>query len=165
MIGKMLAIYEVVPESLKSVSYFIIDSDKGKQSIKKYLDRAICICTEEGFKKYNISGLPTHVYIISLPDGEAMEDLFDEYMPHVTKCVYDIWAPDFSLNAQIPTNLSRCASQARTAHITDERSATDLIKNMQDTKDIFWAQKDAQGYKINASKLLAMKKLLGLVDH
>ena len=99
--------------------------------------------------------------MLLLPEGFAVEDLFDEFKDEVEECAKAIYQDDFRLRDTAPMNLTRAASAARRkdkpANL-DEAKAD--IRNEQDVKDRFWAKLAASNYKLATAHADALKRLI-----
>ncbi len=148
-----------IPDLVQKKAYFIVDSDKGKDVYSKYIvgDPQL----SNGFKKYLIPNSKSNLYIITLPDGFAVEDLFGEYETHLDSCINLIWdVKSWKLRTTIPTNLSRVASRARGNIITSLSEARKLIRNEQDIKDSFWSLAKKYSYSFEDQYVMNLKNLL-----
>jgi len=159
-VGNYLDVLSATPEFLRSLAYFIVDADHGLKDIERHYKDAKLIKEKDGFKKYRVSDLQ-NAYLVLLPEGTAVEGLFDEYPNHLQECISKIWKKDFSLKSTIPTSLSRVTDKARSTAVSSKAEAIALIRNKQDVKELFWAKVKSEGYKIGATKSTALKDLLG----
>ena len=160
-VKKYLDVLRATPEILQSEAYFVVDADKGKKSdIKVHIEAMKEVASERGFKKLKYDNC--NIFIVLLPEGKAVEDLFDEYEDHLNECVDKIWSRGFEIKSGIPSNMSRVVSKARNSKISDKGEAIELIKNEQDVKDLFWGKVENSGYKINACNIQTLKEFLSI---
>lgn len=160
-IKKYLDVLKASPEIMQSEAYFIVDNDKGKQQIESHINAMNKVAEENGFVKLQYG--KNNIFLILLPMDKSIEFLFDEYEDHVSECIDKIWYSNpFKLKDIIPTNLSRVADQARKqcSFIKNKTEAFDLIKNIQDVKDLFWMKVKSNKYKISYNNSQDMKKLI-----
>ncbi len=160
-VKKYLDVLRATPEILQSEAYFVVDADKGKRSdVKVHIEAMKEVISERGFKKFKYDNC--NIFIVLLPEGKAVEDLFDEYDDHLNECVDKIWNQDFKIKSGIPSNMSRVVSKARNSKVSDRAGAVELIKNEQDVKDLFWGKVKNNSYKINTSNIQTLKTLLSI---
>ncbi len=160
-VKKYLDVLRATPEILQSEAYFLVDADKGKKSdIKIHIEAMKEVLSDGGFKKFKYDNC--NIFIILLPAGMAVENLFEEYEDHLNDCVNKIWDQDFKIKSGIPSNMSRVVSKARNNTISTKIGAIELIKNEQDVKDLFWQKVKDNGYKIKTSNIKTLKTFLAI---
>lgn len=158
-IKRFLDVLSSSPKISDSKTYFIVDGDKGLETIRSYVDSATLKVTKKGFVKLTLRGLP-NVFLILLPDDTAVENLFDEYDDHISECVSEIWDDSFKCKKKTPSHLSGAVSKARRMPVTNFIEAASLIANEDEVKSIFWKDVEKNGYKISSSKAKIIKDLM-----
>ncbi len=159
-IAKYIDVFINNEDLIRRSVYFIVDSDKGASHLSRFLSTT---AQEEanGFKKFKIKGAE-NIFVLMLPNGFAVENLFDEYENHLENCISKIWdIATWRIQPSIPSNLTRACSKVRAHQISSLAQARGLICNEQDVKDIFWEFVASQNLQISKSNSASIKKLLG----
>lgn len=161
-VKKYLDVLRATPEILQSEAYFVVDADKGgKSDIKIHIEAMKEVSSDRGFKKLKYDNC--NLFIILLPEGAAVEDLFDEYGDHLNECSDKILNKTFKkIKSGTPSNMSGVISKARRSSVSDRAGAIELIRNQQDVKDLFWGKVKNNAYKINAQNMQTLKTLLSI---
>ena len=158
-VGKTIEVLLNTPELIHQKAYFIIDNDRGKEALSRYIPDNVA-AQSGGFDKYKVNN-STKIFIITLPPGYAVEDLFDEFDNHVSNCVTKIWnTASWSIKLNIPSNLSRVCAKARSHTVDSILSAKELIKNEQDVKNLFWQLVEINNYRLIQQYIDNLKKLI-----
>jgi hypothetical protein len=156
---KYLAVLPHLQPLINERAYFIIDSDKGKQSLTATITNARLDADIDGWRKYETSD---GVFLVLLPDGSAVEDLFEEWDDELKRAIGDLFDHTFALNKSVPLDLSRVVSALRSKRPQDEAAAKGILRSHQDVKDRFWASVEQRGYAIAPSHAAALRQLLDL---
>ena len=159
-IKKFISVLLSSPSFIRQNIYFIIDADAGLKQFSEYLP-AHASNNIDGFKLYKISG-STKLFILALPDGFSVENLFSEFNAHLDNCVSKIWdLASWNIRSSIPKELTRACSEARSKNdINSEDQAKKLIKNHQDVKDSFWIEAEKNKYQFDAALINKIKSLI-----
>ncbi|MCR4325268.1 MAG: AAA family ATPase [Patescibacteria group bacterium] len=158
-VGRYLDLLKAAPQILGSAAYFIVDGDGGLDSIKRHTEDAGEGAERSGFKKLEVKDIPK-VFLIVLPAGQAVEDLFAEYDGHLRNCVHQIWKADFSLKSSTPSYFSGIVSGARRKRITNQQEAIVFLRNHDEVKEVFWKEVEKNGYSFSPKNRKALQALL-----
>lgn len=157
---KHIAVFVALPELVRGKAYFIIDNDRGKKEFQQFLTTKQRTASRDGFSSYSAS---ERVQLILLPEGSAIEELFDEFDDVLEECIHSVFDDAWALRDDIPTSLSRAVSKLRSRPRPETMDdAKGLMKNEQDVKDIFWSKVEDSGYGLSEAKSQVLKDLLGL---
>jgi AAA15 family ATPase/GTPase len=160
-VGNYLDVLSATPEFLRSLAYFIIDNDRGLKTIERHFKDAELVLEKDGFRKYRVKEVSS-AYLVLLPEGTAIEELFDEFPNHLQECFPKIWKADLSLKETVPTSLSRVNGKARSTILYTKIEAINMLRNHQDVKDLFWDKVKSEKYKFSRTKTAVLLSLLGV---
>ncbi len=139
-------------------SYFIVDNDQGKKEIKNWIEPKKEVAAANGWRKFDCGG---DCYLILLPEGYAIEHLFNEWPEILQVAVEDLY--DLStkkLRVSVPMDLARAAGILRNRAPADPDQGKLVLAAQQDVKDRFWQR--GGGTTMAAEHAQALKKLLDL---
>lgn len=157
-VKKYVEVFRTVTGIVPKKAFFLLDNDKGVKEFGAYLTPQSLKSEDSSFTLYSLGN---GVFVLLLPQGFAVEDLFDEFEAEIEECVRSIYQDDFQLRDTVPLNLTRAASTARRKGRTtnlDEAKAT--IRNEQDVKDIFWTKLGANNYQVAPTHSAALQRLI-----
>ena len=141
--------------ALTDPTYFIVDNDEGIQQIQRFVDAGKVVATSAGWKKIEVA---PRCYLIVLPEGQAAEDLFDQWQEHLEGAINDIYDQQLKLQKNIPTHFSRVVSDLRKRTLSSRDEIKKVLRKHQDIKDAFW--KIADGLKISDAQRAALLALI-----
>lgn len=157
-VKKYVEVFRTVSGIVPKKAFFLLDNDKGMKEFGTYLTPQTLKAKQGQFSLY---ALGNEVFIVLLPEGFAVEDLFDEFEDEVEDCAKAIYQDDFSLRKIAPMNLTRAASAARAqGNLANLDEAKSTIRNQQDVKDRFWAKLATNNYKLAQAHAESIKKLI-----
>lgn len=141
--------------------YFLLDNDAGSKDFKNAIEIGDLIdTTETGFKKFEFEN---NVYLILLPEGNAMEELFDQHDSLLESIANQIFNSDHTkatTTKNTPATLSRVHASMRHKTATGLENAKQLIRNQQDVKDAFWDKVEQNDWQINEDAAAELISLL-----
>lgn len=153
-IDVFLSVSGIIPKN----AFFLLDNDKGVKDFGSYLTQQKLKLQHDSFSLY---ALGNGVFVILLPQGFAVEDLFDEFEDEIEECVREIYQDDYYLRETVPMKLTRAASAARRkgkmANLDEAKAA---IRNEQDVKDRFWEKIATNNYHISTVHANALIRLM-----
>jgi len=157
-VKKYIDVFRAVSGIVPKKAFFLLDNDKGAQDFKDYLTQHT-LKAKQG--QFVLHALGNEVFVVLLPAGFAVEDLFDEFEEELEECAKAIYQDDFRLRAQAPMILTRAASAARArGNVANLDEAKNVIRNQQDVKDVFWTKLEANNYKVAKVHAEAIKALI-----
>lgn len=157
-VKKFLNVFTTVPYVVRKRAFFILDRDLGSKEFACHIRADNVVAEDREFALHQVSG---DVFLILLPEGKAVEDLFCEFQDFVEERVSEIYAADWNFKSSVPTNLTRAvAALRRKAKPSSKSDAVDLIRNEQDVKDLFWKKVSSASYKFSQEAKAALTKLL-----
>ncbi|MEZ4651553.1 MAG: hypothetical protein R3E97_22695 [Candidatus Eisenbacteria bacterium] len=155
-VKQYLDVIVALGEPLAGETYFVVDSDDGLKS----LDRFLAGKKDPDKSSWGRVEVAPKVYVVRLPSGDAVEDLFSEWPTIVDEAINDIYDSAFKLRGSTPTHLSRLVSALRAKDPQDRDAATDIARKHQDVKDLFWKRAAEKGWGFEPRHLKALKGLL-----
>jgi len=156
-VKKYLNVYLGVAQAVSAETIFIVDGDRGLREIDQILSDATILAEQGGWSRYQLSD---NLFVITLPRGYAVEDLFDEWDAVLEETLDDLLNPDMSIRDNIPARLSRVLDPLRRRPPSDREEARDQIRSLQDVKDRFWHRAGEEGWSIAAAHEAALQGLL-----
>lgn len=160
-IAKYLDVYTRGPSLLSSSIYFIVDADKGRSGLSRFYDEQAVVEDVNGFKKFLVKDAKS-IFLVLLPEGQAAEDLFDEFDNHLEECVVKIWnTTTWQKHETIPTDLYRTYGRVRAVTVSSMSEAKAAIKNTDDVKDKFWDCVAKYGYSLRTRAANSLKQMIG----
>ena len=157
-VKKYVEVFRAVSGIVSKKAFFLLDNDKGVKDFGNYLTQH-ALKSKQG--QFSLYALGNDVFLVLLPQGFAVEDLFDEFEDEVEECAKAIYQDDFRLRENTPMNLSRAASAARArGNLGNLDEAKSVIRNHQDVKDRFWAKLANNNYKMALSHTDSIKFLV-----
>lgn len=156
-IKKYLGVYLGVSEAISDNTYFIVDGDKGLDELTPLLASGEIVGEKNNWKKHKLGN---RLFVITLPAGAAVEDLFDEWPDVLEETIDDLLNEDLSIKDNIPARLSRVLDPLRRNPPVDHADAIKKIRPMQDVKDRFWQRVAASDWKIAVAHVEALNTLL-----
>lgn len=156
-VKKYLSVFPTLNRFLRESAYFIVDSDKGKSEIAHLLAGKAADKSILGWKRHKIAN---KVYLVTLPEGFAAEDLFAEWDDELSTCLDDLFESGTHLRSSIPTSLSRAASELRKRAPASRELAKDMLRTQQDVKDRFWLRVEAESLHLEPKHKGALLALL-----
>jgi hypothetical protein len=158
VVKKYVEVFRAVSGIVPKKAFFLLDNDKGVKEFGTYLTTQALKAQDCKFSLYSVGN---GVFMLLLPEGFAVEDLFDEFEDEVEECAKAIYQDNFRLRDTAPMNLTRAASAARRkdkpANLDEAKAA---IRNEQDVKDRFWAKLATSTYKLATTHADALKRLI-----
>jgi AAA15 family ATPase/GTPase len=140
---------------------FIIDGDEGKQEVKDYIKEGYKKSMENGFIKYSH---PNGSLLVTLPEGETSENLFDEYSQFLIDSAHLICSDDLKLKSTIVNYLVHSYNRLQHRHGSNPCNNLEevMIEISKDNfaKAEFWRRVKDNNYKISKTKIATIKKLL-----
>jgi len=158
-IVKHLETLKTTPQIISKKAFYIIDQDKGIKSFKKFLTPSPTINDE--FELHEISH---NLFLLLLPQGTAVEHLFDEYQDHLESCYAQLYNSDHELQESVPSKLSRTCGRIKGKKLECKEDAIQAIVNEQEVKDYFWEEVEKENYQFNTDKMNLIKKLLQISE-
>lgn len=159
-VSRYIEVYSDI-EILDQPAYFIVDADRGRDEISRFIENKKVIKEVYGFKKYKIA---TNIFVITLPEGESCENLFDEFENHLKECVNKLWdTKTWKSKNTVEERFATVFVQKVRGKKTQPNNLTDaalLIKNTQDVKDSFWALVEKKNYQMADLKIKSLRKLI-----
>jgi len=160
VVKKYVEVFRAVSGIVPKKAFFLLDNDKGVREFGIYITKESLKAKDANFSLYDVGN---GVFLVLLPGGFAVEDLFEEFEDEVEACVKALYKDDFNFPDTVPMNLTRAASAVRRkekpASLDDARA---LIRNEQDVKDRFWAKLATNNYKVAEAHAESIKKLVGM---
>ena len=156
-VKKFLNVYLSVSEAVVGDAYFIVDGDEGLKLIKSMLSDGEIVLDDTGWKKYRLSD---KLFVIVLPDGSAVEDLFEEWDDVLEGILDDILDDSLSIKEKIPARLSQIVVSLRSSPPSDREEAKNKIRNIKDAKDRFWEQLKIHKWKMSKSYVSILSNML-----
>lgn len=121
---------------LRSKCCFLLDNDKGKKEFETYLKTGSCVKEENGFSLYKLSD---YIFMILMPPNCCLEDLYAEFDGTLETCCNNLFMADFRPANTVPGDLTRAHAEIRgKIRPRNREEAKNMIKRIQDVKDIFW---------------------------
>lgn len=158
VIKKYVDVFRTVSGIISKKAFFLLDNDKGIKEFDNYMTQDTLSMQHGGFTRY---ALENGVFLVLLPSGFSIENLFDEFEDEVESCVSDLYHEDFRLRETSPMKLTRAASAVRRKEKpTSLDEAKALIRNEQDVKDRFWSKVSANNYGVSQAHANSIKKLI-----
>lgn len=159
-IRNLLEIISTVPKMVNGKIFCIVDNDKGKDEINKFIKEGHMLKKLHNLKTFLIF---ENTYIILLPEDASSEDLFTEYDTFLEGCCDDIFNSDYSIKDPVPLKFTRLVAAIRAKpHPTSLTEAKKAIKKYQEVKDLFWKKVDDDNLGIAAKYVLALKTFMDL---
>lgn len=158
---KYLDVFRTVEGFAAKKAVVMLDNDKGLKEFGSLITANSKIREKNGFM---LHGVGSHAYMLLLPVGLAVENLFDEFESTVEECVTKIFDDKYDLRDQVPINLSRVAGIARRS-VKDVRTMDDakaLIQNDQDVKDVFWLKVKSSKLQMSSEKISVIQELIDI---
>ena len=155
-VKQYLDVIVALGEPLAGETYFVVDSDDGLKNLERFLagkkdpDKSNWGCVEVAPK----------VFVVRLPSGSAVEDLFSEWPAVVDEAINDVYDSAFKLRSSMPTHLSRLVSELRAKQPQDRDVATALARRHQDVKDLFWKRAGEASWAFEPRHREAIKNIL-----
>lgn len=160
VVKKYVEVFRAVSGIVPKKAFFLLDNDKGVNEFGTYLTKETLKAKDGTFSLYTLGN---GVFLVLLPKGFAVEDLFDEFEDEVEACARALYQDHFGLRDTVPTNLTRAASAARRKEKpTSLDGAKALIRNEQDVKDRFWAKLATNNYKVADAFADSIKNLIAM---
>jgi AAA15 family ATPase/GTPase len=159
-VKKYLFVFESLPEVVNGEAFFLIDNDKGQKQISQFCKADHQDKIESNFERYRVTD---GVFVILMPKGFCMEDLFDEFNDVLEECCSKIYDDKLDFRDNVPLELTRAVAALRgKGRATSVAEAKALIRNENDVKDIFWNRVEQSGYQIAQSHRSALRSLMNI---
>jgi len=156
-VRKYVDVFKTVQGLVRSKCFFLIDNDKGVNRLRDLISGS-AVAREEDLSLYKVS---QNVFVLLLPANGAAEDLFDEFPAFLDHCVGKLFAADLKPADTVPGYLSRAHAYVRGRAVpSSHNEARNMIKNLQDVKDGFWAQVETDNYQIASRYRSAIQTLM-----
>lgn len=158
-INKLMKVLKVFPEFRVWTYCFVVDNDKWKQHIKPFPS---VLLSENGWiKKYEIC---ENVSLILLKEGQALEDLFDEFddfvVSEVLPQIYWLEAKEqMTLPENIPAKFSQICSRLKKPNM-DLSDIKSELKKADEVKTEFWKTVESRTLVFSESNVSTLKGLI-----
>lgn len=150
---------------------FLLDNDKGARELKNVITVDNLYKSEGEFRLYKIKD---YLWIILLPEGNAIENLFEEYDSFLAECVWQLYDFDDDVTdggattaRPVSPDMSRAHADIRgKARVGSLIEAMRQIEKCQDVKDKFWREVDVKGLvlkKENVDSVLCLLRDINFV--
>jgi hypothetical protein len=156
-VKKYLGVYLGVTEAVSANTYFIVDGDKGLSELASILASGEVIANLSGWKKYKMG---SRIFVAVLPEGSAVEDLFEEWPEVLNETIDDLLNENLSIKDSIPTRLSRVIDPIRRNPPADRAEAISRIRPLQDVKDRFWQRVSESDWRIADQHAAILRELI-----
>jgi hypothetical protein len=159
-VKKFLNVFKLLPDVVNRQAFFIIDNDKGMDELSHFCQESSKDKIESNFTRYRVTD---RVFVILLPPGFRVEDLFDEFEDVLEECFSQIYDESLDFRDRVPTKLARAVAALRgKRRPTSVAEAKDLMRNENDVKNIFWERVEQSGYQIAQSHRGALRSLMNI---
>lgn len=148
---------------IRNVMVFLMDKDDGAKEFNKYFTVDNLIKEIREFCLYKIA---EKIYILTLPELRAVEDLFDEFDDYLGEAA-DVLFDDEWINAtsgSVPGNMSRAHAAIRNKRAGSRQHAKSLLSKEQDIKDGFWKKIHENSYSISEENTSAINELFNIAS-
>ena len=156
-VKKYLLVLEPLSSFLRDPIRFIVDSDSGLDELGAILARCKDTKESQGWRRYTLG---QKLHVITLPKGQASEDLFDQWTDLLNGAVDEIYDAQLRFRQQVPVDLTRAVGELRRIQPTTRDQALGIVRRHQDTKDRFWKKVQKHGYLPSPSRLAGLIDLL-----
>lgn len=143
--------------ALTDPTYFVVDNDEGIQQIQRFVDYGKVVASVSGWRKIEVA---PRCFLIVLPEGQAAEDLMDQWQEHLEGATNDLYDEKLKLRSKIPAHYSRVVSELRKKSLSTRDEIKKVLRKHQDIKDAFW--KIAGDLEISEVQKSALTTLLSL---
>lgn len=159
-VARFIEVFIAAPFVLNNKTFFIVDSDKGKNELSRFYTATAVDKKKDGFSRYKVNGSES-VFLVFLPDGFSAENLFSEFPNHLEECISKLLDPaTWKLLSSAPTEFAGAAAYLRKKNIISKDEAIALIKNHDDIKASFWTKVEKFGYQIEQKSAQALIHLI-----
>ena len=156
-VGKYLEVIGNLKGVVGGRSFFIVDNDAGKSHLKQHLAAASTVKELDGFTLLRVSA---SAFIILLPPGFAVEDLFAEFASVVAECQEALFVDGRGLATSVPGDLTRAHAALRGRNPANEVAARLFLRSQQDIKDVFWRKVESENLTISSQNRSVIEKLI-----
>jgi hypothetical protein len=152
---KYMDVITTLDAAMPGDTYFMADADKGLKELKRYIESGELVTQRYGWQKIRIA---EQSYLLLLPAGNAIEDLFVEW-PDILELAYaDLFDEKGQFRPHAPMDLTRAASELRRTRPDDRAEVLRVLARHQDVKDRFWA--DVAKHKIADNHVETVVRLM-----
>lgn len=152
---KYLEVFETMSSAISGTSFFLVDCDDGSKELRRFIRAAKQVDEINGWKKLAITNT---CFLVLLPEGLAMEDLFSEWQDILEETISNIFDEEFRLRDAVPHELAQAVIKIRNVKPQNQQEARAILRKVKDVKDRFWSR--AEGWTFEERHSQALRYLL-----
>lgn len=136
---KYIDVVMALESAMPNETFFLADADEGSRELSRYIQSGVVLRNVEGWRKIRLGD---RTYLILLPEGKAVEDLFDEWSDVLESAYSDLLDDQGRLRQQVPLDLTRAVAALRRTLPEGRDEVLAILRRQQDVKDRFWSRID-----------------------
>jgi hypothetical protein len=156
-VKKHLRVLQTLTPYMHDRITFLVDADQGLRELKTILDAAPEPTLRQDWRCFSIAD---KLRVIVLPEGNAVEDLFDEWPTVLDEALDDLYDAQLQLRQRVPLDLTRAADELRRNQPATREQVLLSLRKAQDVKNRFWARVQQNNCVPAANRIAGLTWLL-----
>lgn len=136
---KYIDVVLALESAMPNETFFLADADDGGKELSRYIESGTVLRNLDGWRKIRLGD---QTYLILLPDGKAIEDIFEGWSDVLEDAYSDLVDDQGKLRQQVPLDLTRAVAALRRTLPEDREEVLAILRKQQDVKDRFWSRID-----------------------